>query len=217
MTMCLCLWLWLCLLVLCTAPLTVPVFMACLVCAHFRVTLCLLFFYVHWCALTHFFRHSCVCASCLRLVLVCDGGRCVCICDVHFHAFVGRLPTLIHTHTPSATNPSLRAGTHFPYMHSYISTIIHPCSYTAICPYSHTVIYSHPHVQRVFVGERSLYRKKVSLPEFEPPGLLTWSRSWSSPSQPHPLTINVNWVLVFTTGTNHWHWRSRVSDGGLAV
>ena len=85
------------------------------VCAHFRVTLCLLFFCLPRCSLTHFFRHSCVCASCLRLVLVCDGCRCVCICDVHFYACsLGAMPTLIHTHTPSATNPSLRAGTHFP-------------------------------------------------------------------------------------------------------
>ena len=78
--------------------LTIPVYMAVpgtFLSAHFRVTDSVPA--VFTCTHARFFRYSCVCASCLRLVLVCDGGRCVCICDVHFYALVER-HAYAHTH-----------------------------------------------------------------------------------------------------------------------
>ena len=40
------------------------------------------------CSRVRFCRYSCVCDYCLRLVLLCDGGRYVCICDAHLDAYV---------------------------------------------------------------------------------------------------------------------------------
>ena len=84
------------------AHLTIPVYMAVpgtFLSARFRVTdsVPAVFTYTR----ARFFRYSCVCVSCLRLVLVCDGGRCVCTFDAQ-----------PQTHpNPSVNNPSLRAET----------------------------------------------------------------------------------------------------------
>ena len=83
--------------------LTIPVYMAVpgtFLSAHFRVTDSVPA--VFTCTRARFFRYSCVFASCLRLVLVSDGSRCVRICDAHPHT---------HPNPKPVNNPSLRAET----------------------------------------------------------------------------------------------------------
>ena len=160
-------------------------------CVHFRVTLCLLFFYLHRCALTHFFRYSCACASCLRwfwsVVVV------VAFASVMFTSMcsLSAMPTLIHIHTPSVTNPSFKSGDELP-----IHTPIHLHNHTPMQPYGHLPILARSHILTP-VQPRPCRRKIALSKKSVIAGIRTarYTRYFPDPSpdlHPHSLTHSLS-------------------------